>query len=72
MSRIFRNNLRRALLTALIVGPILTAINQTRYVAALLAGEAIPTVAIVRIALTFVVPFAVSLVSAVMASRPAK
>lgn len=60
-------NIRRALFTALIVGPILTAINQTSVVAGALAGETISSVAAVRIGLTFAVPFLVSLTSAALA-----
>ena len=62
-----RRNLRRALLTALIVGPILSLINQTAVVVRLSRGEIPPSITILRIALTFVVPFVVSLVSAAMA-----
>ena len=62
-----RANLRRALITAVVVGPLLSAINQTHLVFRLLHGESIPTVAALRIALTFLVPFFVSLVSAALA-----
>jgi hypothetical protein len=60
-------NLRRATITSLIVGPVLTAINQTPILAALMRGEDVPRIAFLRIALTFVVPFVVSLTSAAMA-----
>lgn len=60
-------NLRRALITALIVGPILTVINQTAVVSLLFSGHPIPPVASLRIALTFAVPFIVSLTSSALA-----
>jgi hypothetical protein len=61
-----RTNLRRAAITACVVGPILTAINQTPVLSALSRGEPVASIAFVRIALTFVVPFVVSLTSAAM------
>lgn len=60
-------NLRRALITAMIVGPLLTAINQTAVLPLLLSGQTIPGVAVLRILLTFAVPFVVSLTSAALA-----
>lgn len=69
-----RKNLTRALRTSLIVGPILTLINQTGIVGDLLSLRAIPAGAAARIALTFVVPFLVSLFSSAAADsarRPA-
>jgi hypothetical protein len=62
-------NVRRALTTAFVVGPVLTVINQTPLLARLLHGEGVPAAGAVRIALTFVVPFAVSLYSSTMADR---
>ena len=62
-------NVRRALATAMVVGPLLTVINQTALVARLLHGQGIPAAGAARIALTFVVPFAVSLYSSTMADR---
>lgn len=62
-------NVRRALTTALVVGPILTVINQTPLLARLLQGESVPAAGVVRIVLTFFVPFAVSLYSSTMADR---
>lgn len=64
-----RSNVVRALKTSLIVGPLLTLINQTPVLAQLLRGEDVQPIVFVRIALTFVVPFAVSLVSAALADR---
>ncbi|MBW3563627.1 MAG: hypothetical protein KY459_02770 [Acidobacteria bacterium] len=60
-------NLRRATLTALIVGPILAVINQTETVWMLLSGGAVARIALLRISLTFAVPFLVSLASAALA-----
>ena len=64
-----RANLRRATITSLVVGPVLTLINQTPVLAALMRGNEVPRIAFLRIALTFVVPFVVSLTSAAMAGR---
>jgi len=54
---------------AFLIGPILTAINQTWILSLLLAGRPIPLIALGRVALTFVVPFVVSLYSSTMAER---
>lgn len=54
--------MRKAILIALVVGPILTLINQWEGI------FADAPFSVVKCALTFVVPFCVSLVS----SRPAK
>jgi hypothetical protein len=62
-----RRNLRRALITSAIVGPILSLINQTGIVLGFFRGELPAGMPLLRIALTFVVPFVVSLVSAAMA-----
>jgi hypothetical protein len=62
-------NLRRALRTALIVGPILTLINQTSILGDLLALRPVPGPVLARIALTFLVPFLVSLFSSAAADR---
>jgi len=62
-------NFNRALTTALLVGPILTVINQTPLLGQLLRGEAVPAAGIIRIALTFLVPFLVSFYSSTMADR---
>ena len=62
-----RPNLVRAVRTALIVGPILTVINQTEVVGAVLSLEAVSAGALVRICLTFLVPFTVSLFSSAAA-----
>ncbi len=62
-----RANLQRAVITSLIVGPLLTAINQTAVIGRLLQGDLVPSIAFLRIALTFLVPFVVSLVSASLA-----
>jgi predicted Na+-dependent transporter len=64
-------NVRRALKVACVVGPTLAIINQTPAVVALLGGGAIPLKTAGRIALTFLVPFAVSLYSSTMADRRA-
>lgn len=64
-----RRNVVRALKTAVVVGPILTMINQTPALTRLVEGEGIPPIAVLRIVLTFVVPFVVSLWSSVMADR---
>ncbi|MFN2476049.1 MAG: nitrate/nitrite transporter NrtS [Chthoniobacterales bacterium] len=56
---------RRASITALIVGTILIAINHTH---ALLAGD-VSRARLVQICLTFLVPYAVSTTSSVAASR---
>jgi hypothetical protein len=50
-------NLKRALKTVIIVGPLLVVINQTL------------AVAVLRISLTLLVPFGVSLYSSAMADR---
>jgi hypothetical protein len=60
-------NLRRAAITAAIVGPTRTLINQHVALRALIAGETWTTGAWVRTALTFGVPFLVSLTSAAAA-----
>ena len=57
---------RRSLLTALVVGPILTAINQGD---AVLAGTGLDWS---KALLTFVVPFIVATVGAVQAKRAAQ
>ncbi|MCM2314707.1 MAG: hypothetical protein NDJ92_06095 [Thermoanaerobaculia bacterium] len=62
-------NLPRAATTSAIVGPLLTIINQTAIVASFVALERVPAAALVRIALTFAVPFGVSLVSSALADR---
>ena len=62
-------NVRRATITSLVVGPVLTLINQTPVLAAVVRGEDVPRIAFLRIALTFVVPFVVSLTSSAMAGR---
>lgn len=51
----------------MIVGPTLALINQTATVGQLLTGGEVERVAVMRIALTFMVPFVVSLVSAALA-----
>jgi positive regulator of sigma E activity len=67
--RVSRANVIRAVKMAFIIGPLLTLINQTWLVQRLVSGEAIPAVALYRVALTFAVPFAVSLYSSTMADR---
>ncbi len=62
-------NVRRAVTMAFVIGPILTLINQTPALAALAQGQGIAGATVARIALTFVVPFAVSLYSSTMADR---
>ena len=62
-------NIARAVKVALLVGPILTLINQTPAVVRLFEGHAISGVTVIRIALTFLVPFAVSWYSSTMADR---
>ena len=62
-------NLRRAFRTALIVGPILTLINQTDAIASLLSLETVPGATLFRIGLTFLVPFLVSLFSSALADK---
>ncbi|MFA6954415.1 MAG: DUF2652 domain-containing protein [Thermoanaerobaculia bacterium] len=62
-------NLARALRTALLVGPILTLINQTSVVRGLLDGRGPALSVWMRIALTFAVPFLVSLFSSALADR---
>jgi|GEM_PF-2535676 len=63
------SNVKRALTTACIVGPILAIINQTPLLWQLLQGHSVPLVGLLRISLTFAVPFLVSLYSATMADR---
>ena len=63
------NNVKRALRTALVVGPILALINQTPLLWQMLHGQSVPLLGLLRIALTFAVPFLVSLYSATMADR---
>jgi hypothetical protein len=65
-----RRNVRRATTTALIVGPLLVLINQTPVLARLLDGEIPPRIAVLRISLTFFVPFLVSLSSSALAGTP--
>ncbi len=60
-------NLRRALKTAIVVGPLLVAINQTELLWRLVHGEMVLAVAVLRISLTFLVPFGVSLYLSAMA-----
>jgi hypothetical protein len=62
-------NLKRALKTAIVVGPLLAAINQTALLWRLVHGEMFQSVAVLRISLTFLVPFGVSLYSSAMADR---
>jgi len=57
--------MRRALLTALIVGSVLIAINHG---AAILNGE-VTRSRLIQMALTFLVPFTVSIVSSVATRR---
>lgn len=64
-----RANLTRALRTALLVGPILTLINQTSVVRGLLEGRGPALSVWMRIALTFAVPLLVSLFSSALADR---
>ncbi len=64
-----QGNLRRAIRTSLIVGPILTIINQTAVAGALLSFEPVGAAALVRMALTFAVPFLVSLFSSAAADK---
>jgi hypothetical protein len=61
-----RPSLHRAAKTALVVGPILALINQTSLFWRLLHGEMLAPIAVVRISLTFAVPFLVSLYSSAM------
>lgn len=60
-----RATVRRALLTAVLVGPVLVAINQGE---AILAGQ-LSALVVARIALTFAVPYVVSTVSSVATRR---
>lgn len=62
-----RRNVRRATATAFAVGPLLALIHQTPALARLLDGEMLPRVAMMRISLTFLVPFLVSLSSSALA-----
>ncbi len=55
--------------TALIVGPILTLINQTDAVSNILSLEAPSSATLFRIGLTFAVPFLVSLFSSALADK---
>lgn len=64
-----RASLARALRTALLVGPILTLINQPDVVFGLFDGRGPAPSVWMRIALTFIVPFLVSLVSSALADR---
>lgn len=64
----YRPVLRRALLTALLVGSVLTAINQGDH---LLHGEVTRGMAL-KMALTYCVPFAVSTSGALGAARVAR
>jgi len=61
-------NLRRAANTALVVGPALASINQAPLLWRLTDGQPIPAIGILRITLTFAVPFLVSFNSFPMAS----
>ena len=60
-----RATVRRALLTAIVVGPVLVAINQGE---AILAGQ-LGALVLTRIALTLAVPYVVSTVSSVATRR---
>ncbi len=62
-------NLKRALKTAIAVGPLLAAINQMALIWRLVHGEMFQSVAVLWISLTFLVPFGVSLYSSAMADR---
>ncbi len=62
---LYRPVLRRAALIALIIGTVLTAINQGDV---LLTGAITPLV-LLRIALTYMVPYSVSTYSALSANR---
>lgn len=62
---LYRSVLRRAIYVSLVVGTILTAINQGDV---LLAGTLTPTV-VVKILLTYLVPYSVSTFSALSANR---
>jgi hypothetical protein len=62
-----RSNVRRALMTSAIVGPVLCAINQTALLWRLLHGDPLPPIAVLRVVLTFLVPFLVALISASLA-----
>ncbi len=59
-------NLRGAANTALVVGPALALINQTPLLWRLLHEQPIPAIGVLGIALTFAVPFLVSLYSSAM------
>jgi hypothetical protein len=61
-----RANLTRAVNTALVVGPVVL-INQTLLLWRLLHGQPMPAISVLRIALTFIVLFLVSLHSSAMA-----
>ena len=69
-------NLRRALITAAVVGPLLTLINQYPALRRLTTNGEADAMEWLRIALTFAVPFGVSLTSASLAemktSQPAR
>ena len=60
--------LRRSLLTALVVGSALTAINQGNVLLAALAGE-LPVSLLWKVPLTYLVPLVVSTWGALGASR---
>jgi hypothetical protein len=62
---LYRPVLRRAVYVALVVGTILTAINQGDV---LLAGE-VTSLVIAKILLTYLVPYSVSTFSALSANR---
>lgn len=62
-----RRNIFRATATALVVGPLLVLINQTEALAGLFDGETLPPLTMMRISLTFLVPFVVSLSSSSLA-----
>lgn len=64
-----RSNVTRAVNSALIVGPALAIINQSPLLWHLLHGQTIPAAGVMRIALTFAVPFLVSLYSSARADE---
>jgi len=63
----FARNVKRAGKTAVVVGPLLTLINQPDLVWRFLHGDMPPLIPGLRIGLTFAVPFLVSLYSSAMA-----
>ncbi len=63
------SNVKRSIKTALVVGPMLALINQTGLLWRLAEGEILPVIALLRISLTFLVPFGVALYSSAMADR---